>query len=240
MSFFSRLTDPFEETDLVAPDYVHIVHSNRAKRLALRLDSKDRMIRLTIPPSVSNRHAQNFLDQHTEWMEEKILSLPPSTPFLHGTEIPVLGRLRRIDVEQSPDAKRTSISLDGGVLRVKTNKDDPSSRIERFLRKEAKNVLSQLSHDKAGMIDKAVKAITVRDTKTRWGSCSVDGALSYSWRLIFAPYEAMDYVVAHEVAHLVHMDHSKAFWGVCAQLSDDYVEGKYWMQNHGNELMAFG
>jgi hypothetical protein len=79
----------------------------------------------------------------------------------------------------------------------------------------------------------------VREKKSRWGSCSSDDHLSYSWRLIFAPPAALDYVVAHEVAHLVHMNHSKAFWNLCRSLSHDFVNGQYWMKNHGHELMRY-
>ena len=85
-----------------------------------------------------------------------------------------------------------------------------------------------------------INKVSVRDTKSRWGSCSVDDNLSYSWRLIFAPPAALDYVVAHEVAHLHHHDHSKAFWNLCRELSDNYLEGQYWMKAHGGELMRYG
>ncbi len=236
MRFLSSSKNP--EHNL--PDYIKVVHSKRARRLALRLDSKERVVRLTIPAGVSMRKAQNFAEEHDGWITEQLAALPSTTPFVHGAKIPVLGQLRRVEITLDDTVKRTSIVLDGKVLRVKTNKDDPSARITRFLKKLSKETLTQLSEEKAAEIDKTISSITVRDTKTRWGSCSEDGSISYSWRLIFAPYEAMDYVVAHEVAHLEHMDHSKRFWSLCTKLSDDYVEGKYWMQNHGKELMAFG
>ena len=110
---------------------------------------------------------------------------------------------------------------------------------KRYLKKLVKDEISILAHEKATKIDQTINKIHVRDTKTRWGSCSEDGNLNFSWRLIFAPYESLDYVVGHEVAHLEHLDHSKAFWSVCRKLSDDFVEGKYWMQAHGSELMRY-
>ena len=97
-----------------------------------------------------------------------------------------------------------------------------------------------MATDKADIINKNISSVTVRDTKSRWGSCSHKGELSFSWRLIFAPYDAIDYVIAHEVAHLIHMDHSKNFWTLCRSLSSNFVEGKFWMQNHGNSLMRYG
>ena len=115
-----------------------------------------------------------------------------------------------------------------------------ATKIKRFLMRLAKEELSELIHKKAARVGKKVVAVQIRDTKSRWGSCSEDRKISLSWRLILAPPMAMDYVVAHEVAHLVHLDHSTKFWNVCRQLSKDYIEGKYWMQNHGHELMRYG
>lgn len=239
MSFFSLLND-YDEQEYAFPDYIKVVRSDRARRLALRLDSKERVMRLTIPKGTPHKHALRFVNQHDDWIQERLLTLPCITPFADGIEVPILGSLRRIEVNFDDTVKRTSVKLQDKIIHVRTNKDDPANRIERYLRKLAKETLTELSHEKAAQIDKTVRSVAVRDTKSRWGSCSADGSLSYSWRLIFAPYEAMDYVVAHEVAHLQHLDHSRAFWNLCTELSDDYVEGKYWMQNHGNELMAFG
>ena len=110
----------------------------------------------------------------------------------------------------------------------------------RWLKAYSRNVLELKSKEKALSIGKTIEKVTVRDTKSRWGSCSSESTLSYSWRLIFAPPIALDYVVGHEVAHLVHLNHSKHFWALCRDLSDDYVNGQYWMRNHGHELMRYG
>jgi predicted metal-dependent hydrolase len=128
---------------------------------------------------------------------------------------------------------------DKGIL-IKSPDGDIHAPLTRFLRNMAKDTMTALAHEKAQEIGETLNNLSVRDTKTRWGSCSEDGSISLSWRLIFAPYEAMDYVIAHEVAHLRHLDHSRKFWTLCRELSDDYVEGKYWMDNHGHELMAYG
>lgn len=219
--------------------YVEVRRSERAKRLALRLDTKKRVFVLVVPKRISMRRAHEFAIEHEEWMEEKLAELPAPIKLGHGLELPIFGQMRRIEVDFNPDAKRTDVSLADKILHVRTNKDDPSPRIIRFLKAQAKEQLSALSHEKAAQIDKSVASVSVRDTKSRWGSCSADGNLSYSWRLIFAPYESFDYVVAHEVAHLEHLDHSENFWALCRELSDDYVEGHYWMRNHGYELMRY-
>ncbi len=124
-------------------------------------------------------------------------------------------------------------------LNILTNKEDPSIRIVRFLKNLAKEKLSKLAHEKASKIDKTIQLVQVKDTSSRWGSCSHDGKISFSWRLIFAPMDAIDYVVAHEVAHLEHLDHSPDFWMLCEDLSREYSAGKSWMHRNSQELNRY-
>lgn len=222
------------------PDHVVLKKSKRARRLALRLDPVERVFHLVVPSYTSMRTVQRFAEEHEGWMTSRLMALPPRVVFEHGAVVPVFGSRRRICITVDESFKRTQIELMHNQLRVKTNKDDPQGRIVRFLKGVAKDELLQLSKDKAKHIHKRVRGVSVRDTKSRWGSCSPDGHLSFSWRLIFAPPEAFDYVVAHEVAHLRHLDHSKAFWGVCRGLSDNFIEGQYWMREHRHELMRYG
>ena len=112
-------------------------------------------------------------------------------------------------------------------------------RIVRFLKKLACDEMTRLANEKAALIGKPVCQVQVRDTTSRWGSCSTKGALSFSWRLVLAPAVALDYIVAHEVAHLVHMNHSARFWTLCKQLSADYAAGHHWIRNHGHTLMRY-
>lgn len=222
------------------PSHICVKRSTRARRMALRLDPKDRVFHLVVPNGVSLRRAEAFAEGHEDWMQEQLQGLPDPIAFDHGTYIPIFGKRTLIKIYYEPDAKRTDVILEGGILYVHSNKPDPTPRIIRFLKNLVKEELIILSESKAASIRKRVASISVRDTKSRWGSCSSDGQLSYSWRLIFAPYEALDYVVAHEVAHLQHLDHSKAFWKLCRGLSDNFIEGQYWMRNNGHELMRYG
>lgn len=217
-----------------------VKHSARAKRLALRLDPAERVVRLTVPRGMSLRKAQAFVEGHYDWIEEKIAALPPAVPYENGRTIPLLGQDRLLEITQPLRGSRTKIDLQPDVLRVETLLENPAPRLEKFLKALAQERLEALSHEKAAHVGKKIRAVSVRDTKSRWGSCAYNGNLSYSWRLIFAPRLAMDYVVAHEIAHLVHLNHSRAFWDICRDLSEDYVEGEYWMRNHGHELMRFG
>ncbi|MAI61633.1 MAG: hypothetical protein CBB87_03990 [Micavibrio sp. TMED27] len=222
------------------PDHVQIKESTRAKRLALRLDPKSRIFNLVIPKGMSMRKAMAFAEQHESWMQDRLMDMPIPILLEDGVTIPILGRKRCVDIHYDDSFKRTDIKLSDDYLEVRTNKDKPAERIKRFLKEYAKKELQRLSIEKAQEINKDIKSVSVRDTISRWGSCSHDGKISYSWRLIFAPYEAIDYVVAHEVAHLEHLDHSRAFWSVCRSLSKDYLTGHSWMKEHASdELMRY-
>ena len=219
---------------------VQVKRSKRAKRVALRLDPVERVVNLVVPPRMSLKRAYLFAEQNKEWVEKTLGTLADPIPFEDGTRLPVFGDKMRLDINYDPSLKRTTIEQDGYVLRINTYMEDPTNRITAYLKNMARAGLADIATDKADMIRRKIASITVRDTKTRWGSCSQDRQISFSWRLMFAPYEAIDYVVAHEVAHLRYMDHSEKFWDLCADLSYDYEEGKEWMQKHGNELMRYG
>jgi len=214
--------------------------SERAKRMALRLDPRKRVIHLVVPKRASMHTAYLFAESNKEWIREKLRELPRPVPFKDGEILPILGRDRKIIVLYNENLKHTDIQLKKDELLVLTNKLDPSVRIRRFLMELAREKLTELALEKAGLLRRRVDDIKVKDTRSRWGSCSDDGRLSFSWRLIFAPIKAFDYVVAHEVAHLMHMDHSENFWRVCERLSRDYEDGKGWMAENGHDLMRYG
>ncbi|MCB1680991.1 MAG: M48 family metallopeptidase [Rhodospirillales bacterium] len=219
---------------------VQVKRSKRARRVALRLDAKEGVMNLVVPPHMKIDSALKFAKIHEEWVRETLASLPPGVPFEDGTVLPILGQKRRISVIYDETLKSTNIQLLKTVLQVRTNLIDPSPRIRRFLKQLAKQTLTEMTERKVKRIGSQNVSVSVRETKSRWGSCSEDGNISYSWRLIFAPLVAIDYVVSHEVAHLIHLDHSDDFWRVCRRLSRDYFEGQYWMRNRGNILLRYG
>lgn len=220
--------------------HVKLRRDKRAKRMALRLDPANRCVHFVLPSHASSVKAQAFIDSHRQWVMDRIEELPEFIPFEHGSVIPVLGRDVEIVVVRSDKRKSTHIELQDHVLYVETNLEDYEPRIKRFLKKVAREYLTDILEEKTAKIDRAAKKIQIRDTKSRWGSCSTEGGISLSWRLIFAPLSAMDYVVAHEAAHLIHMNHSKQFWSLCEKLSLSYDEGKKWMREHGYTLHSFG
>ncbi|MDB5490712.1 MAG: hypothetical protein JWO78_561 [Micavibrio sp.] len=214
--------------------------SARAKRLALRLDAKTGLIYLVMPKRASLKSALAFARQYEDWIEKHAAREPDAIPFVDGAVICILGQDRTIRVEHNPDIRRTTITLADQALIVVTNQDDPSLRIARYLKTLARSEITRIAHEKAAVINKPINAISIRDTSTRWGSCSQEGNLSFSWRLILAPLPALDYVVAHEVAHLIHMNHKTRFWALCEKLSADFAGGHGWMKKHGHNLMRYG
>jgi len=221
-------------------DLVNIKRSKKAKRVALRLDPVERVINLVVPERMPLKTAYSFARQHENWVRKTLEKLPNTIAFTHGTALPVFGDSVRLDITTDPTLKRTTLKQYDDILNIKTYQNDPTSRITTHLKKIARAGLSDMASEKADTINKVIKSVSIRDTKSRWGSCSQDGHLSFSWRLIFAPYSSIDYVVAHEVAHLIHMDHSRDFWNLCNELSFDYKNGKHWMKQNGNSLMCYG
>ncbi len=229
-------TYPFGD---ISPDLVLKVNP-RAKRMALRVDMKAKKVNLVLPKRASFRNAYKFALEHKYWIRKKIDEFPETIHYQDGVTLSILGEDIPIQVDYDPSYKKTDLHIENGVLSVQTNKEDPSARIKRFIIAYAKERLSALAHEKAEMAGKTIAKIDVKDTSSRWGSCSSDRKLCFSWRLIFAPYDAFDYVVAHEVAHLTHMDHSPAFWNHCTDLCKDYTRGKTWMKRHSGELVRYG
>ncbi len=219
--------------------HLNVKISPKAKRLALRLDAHAGCVNLVIPTKASMKKAYEFAESNQGWIEDKIGALPRPVPFAHGQTIPIMGVDHIIDIEKC-DKKYTEINILDGKIHVRTQLDDPSARITRFLRKLAETELKKLSDAKAAVLEKKLSSFCVRDMKSRWGSCSTDGRMTLAWRLIFAPMHAIDYVVSHESAHLIHANHARKFWELCEHLSTDYSTGKEWMRLNGVNLGRYG
>lgn len=234
------LCHPFEDDIRAIHPRLRLRVSDRAKRLALRLDPKTGYVFLVMPRRASIKKAVAFAHEYRDWIDRHTTAIPDTIPLTHGTVLPVMGVDRHIDITINPAIKRTTVTLTDSALIVHTNKDDPSGRLVRYLKNIARDEITRLAHDKAARIERIPSAIRIGDTSSRWGSCSADGALSFSWRLVLAPPMAMDYVVAHEVAHLVHMNHKARFWSLCEKLSADFHGGHGWMKANGHTLMRYG
>ncbi|MBV6631588.1 MAG: M48 family metallopeptidase [Alphaproteobacteria bacterium] len=213
-------------------------HHGRSQRLTARLDPRGQGLRVTTPPGIPAREVQRFIDENRDWVEAQLADKGERIALEPGTEIPIEGIPRVI----APTGSLRGLpELTDTHLHVPGEPDRLAARITRFCRSMAKDRIVPLAERKAEQSGRAVRRVTVRDTTSRWGSCTHDGCLSFSWRLILAPPSVLDYVVAHEVAHLTHMDHSEAFWSLNARLADGTMaEAKTWLRRHGRTLFLYG
>lgn len=220
-------------------DKLKIERNKRARRIALRLDVKERVMRLVLPMRASMKAGLEFAEQHEAWINKKLAELPEEKLVENGTEFMFLGEGLTLRITYDENLKSTRFIKENGELKVFTNQENISLRLTRYLKREAEKYFLAMLREKAARIDKKIAQLTIRDTKTRWGSAGIDGKVSLNWRLAFAPREAFDYVVAHEAAHLLHPNHSHAFWRTCMELSENYRAGHRWMKQYGEKLMAY-
>ncbi|MBS8226921.1 M48 family metallopeptidase [Vannielia litorea] len=214
---------------------VTLRRSARARRLSLRVSGVDGRVTLTMPRFAPEREARNFAAEKAGWIRDRLAEQAPFVPVEPGAEIPVEGVLRR--VEAAPVRR---IALEPQALLVPEGATRLPARLGAFLREIARERLAEASARHAAALGRPHGRITLRDTRSRWGSCSHEGNLMYSWRLILAPPEVLDYVAAHEVAHLAHMDHSPRFWAACGKLCPGYEAPRRWLRQHGAALHRYG
>ncbi len=209
----------------------------RARRLILRVDPGGSGAVVTLPASASWAAALDLVDRERDWLGRALAAMPERVAFVPGNGVPVLGQEHVI--EHRPGRGRPVTAADG-VLGVTGDPAHLPRRVRDWLRDRARQVIAPMTHDKAGRVERAIQRITIRETRSRWGSCAAGGRLSFCWRLVMAPPPAVDYVVAHEVAHLVHHDHGPAFWRLAASLTDHMEEGRAWLRTHGPGLHRYG
>lgn len=204
-----------------------------ARRMTLRVSRRDGSVTLTLPRRMPESRALAFLRQQGDWLSRALAALPPARVVAFGALLPVEGRallLTPADV-RAPQVEGEALILPG--LRP------PGLTAAAFLRGLAQARLAAASDRHAAALGRRFTAIALRDTRSRWGSCTDRGRLMYSWRLAMAPPEVLDYVAAHEVAHLAHMDHSPDFWAAVARLCPDYAARRAWLRAHGGTLHAW-
>jgi len=215
-----------------------------ARRYTLRVRTASRDVVLTMPARGSVRAAREFAERHAAWIGARLRRLPALALFAPGEIIP----LRGVDhVIAASGLMRSSVRCEpvGGEhgrprLLVGGDPRFTARRVADFLKREALHDLDGAVQRHSRALGKKARRVSVRDTTSRWGSCSASGALSFSWRLILAPPFVLDYLAAHEVAHLAHMNHSDAFWALTRKLSPDTDRAEAWLKAHGASLHRFG
>lgn len=214
---------------------VTIKRSAQARRMSLRIDPAKGVV-MVLPAHASLRDAERFLLAHRVWVAERLARLPGKVALADGIVVPLGGVPHAI---RHQAGARRGVWVEDGALNVSGQPEHVGRRVADFLKGEAKRVIVPQTQALAERIAKRPGRITVKDTRSRWGSCSATGDLAFSWRLVLAPDWVLTYVVAHEVAHLAEMNHSPAFWAVVDSLFDDAKAARRWLKAHGPGLHRF-
>jgi len=222
--------------ELGAPVAIRI--SARARRILLRIAPSDRGVELVLPRGVGAEAGLRFLAAQRGWIAARLAALPAPVPFVEDAIVPVRGEPHRIRREANPAAP--PVVIVDGEIRVRGDPAHVPRRVRDHLVALARRELSARARACAARIGRQVGHIGVRDPNSRWGSCSSKGNLSFSWRLVFAPDSVIDYVVAHEVAHLAEMNHGPRFWRLVETLTPDSAAPRTWLRRHRLRLLSYG
>lgn len=217
----------------------------RARRFTLRVRAATRDAVVTMPPRTSWKAVQLFAEQHAAWIADRLGALPDRIPLTVGATIPFRGEPLSIASAEGLRAvayldRQTGPDGPTAVLRVSGTPAEQERRVLAFLKREARAELEAAVARHAAAVGRIPRAVVLRDTRSRWGSCSSTAGLNFSWRLVMAPPVVLDYLAAHEVAHLVHLDHSPAYWAVASRLAPELEWAEAWLRANGPALHRFG
>lgn len=213
------------------PVEITLRRSARARRFSLRVSQLDGRVTLTVPPRAREAEAMVFARAQEGWLRAALARLPVQAGVGIGSAIPVEGRVLTL-----VQATGRGVRVVADRLEVGGDPAQAGARVGAWLRVLARERLLAASDHYAGLLGLRFARVTLRDTRSRWGSCSANGALMYSWRLIMAPSSVLAYVAAHEVAHLAQMNHSPAFWAVVQGVYPDWQVPRGWLHSHGPGL----
>ena len=213
---------------------VRLRRSARARRMVLRVAQSGRGPTLTLPPGVPIAQARAFLSDHEGWLRHHMAASPPGRAVRDGTVLPFGDATMTIRAGTEP-----RFILAAGVLQVPGRPERVGPRVAAWLQEEARRSCVASTERHAAALGLRPGRISLRDPRSRWGSCTSSGDLMFSWRLALAPAAVLDYVVAHEVAHIAELNHSPRFWAVVRRLRPDFEASRDWLRRHGATLHAF-
>lgn len=211
--------------------------SARARRVSLRIDHATGEAVLVLPARMAEARGLRFAAEHVDWLRRRLAALPPRVPFAEGAVLPLLGADHV--VRHRPEQRR-GVWTEAGAINVSGRAEHLARRLRDWLRHQALAETSTRAHAMAAGLGRRIAAVAVRDTRSRWGSCTAEGRLAFSWRLLLCPEAVLDYVVAHEVAHLAHLDHGPAFWRLVDDLAPGSETARRWLRRHGPALHRYG
>ncbi len=236
--------------DLVRP--VLVKKSPRAKRMTLRISPTKRDVILTIPRNTGSRKAGAFIEKHIDWLNEQLAELPDPVPFENGRvilykgqphELVFCGPRTKQHAGQRVVTRKTEADQDARAeasLHILGAFDHAPRRLHDWLKTQARRTITNRVDYHAKRLGLSYTRLGVRDQTSRWGSCSSNKTLSFSWRLILAPAMVLDYVAAHEVAHLREMNHSARFWKLVDETMPTHEKARKWLRLHGQDLHRHG
>ena len=216
---------------------LEVRRSARARRIGIRIDPARGVAELVLPEGAPRAEGDRFAARHRAWVAARLAELPPRRPFVHGARVPVAdGAVEILHRPGGPAAARR----EGGRLVVGGPAAEVAPRVAGWLKALAREALREAATRHAEALGARFASLRVGDARTRWGSCSPRGALAFSWRLAMAPSRVLDYVAAHEAAHLLEANHGPRFWRLVARLRPDYAEARAWLRRRGPELHRYG
>ncbi len=211
---------------------MNVRHSARARRMTLRVSQLDGRATLTVPRGTSDRAARSFLNANAVWLERAQSKVPQSIAVGAGVQLLLEGQITTVETGSVKTAKIHE-------NQIIAPRKDTAAAILIALKSAAKTRLNERVAAYAKAIGRTANRTTLRDPRSRWGSCSEAGNLMFSWRLIMAPPDVLNYVAAHEVAHLQEMNHSPAFWLLVRQIYPNYKAARHWLRSEGNRLHRY-
>jgi len=220
-----------------------IRRSDRARRARIRVSSDG--VEVVVPRRLPLREVEPFVEEKRKWIERTLRRMAeaeaerPPARLEDGGEVPYLGERLRLDVQVEAGRVRPHVARLGETLRVRVGlpgREAVEDALERWFRRQARDEVASRLDAAVTRAGTDYSRLQIRGQRTRWASCSSDGAMSFNWRLLLAPPEILDYVVEHEVAHLEVHDHSERFWSLLASRSPDVREHERWLRRHGQSL----
>lgn len=219
-------------TQVPSPEAVEVVRSARAKRVSVRVDRSTGQVRVTLPQRAPAGEVERALLRHRRWIAARLAEAAAVQEIVaaRGQVITVWGQ--ELQLEREPG--RLRVHRDGEILRVPAGDD---AALERWLRARARQELAPRTERAAAQLGRRVTRVSIGDARSRWGSCSARGTISYSWRLVLAPPWVAEAIVWHEACHLVEMNHSDRFWSLLRSREPRTDEARSWLRAHGATLV---
>lgn len=214
---------------------VRIRRNAQARRMVLRICRESGDIKLTLPKRTGEASAARFIEEHLDWIVTERRKVAENAPLSDGDILPFQGQDFQVHFT---DCSPRRVTLSENDIRVGGPADHANRRLLAWLKGAAKEKLAARSVVHAAALGVTYSRISIGDMRSRWGSCSARGTLRYNWRLVMAPPEILNYVAAHEVAHLREMNHSPRFWALVASLDPDFNRHRNWLKSDGGRLFA--